>query len=263
MRRFAAAAAVLVVLAAAAVSASEALRVQADGVAALPARKRGDPAPRPPDAATLRALRQTALTNGIETAVLSYASQLAREETRADEAALRSALGDLAGYTLGHGVLADLGPREVQPKLLPGDPPPHPRLASDPVPMEHAWRIEAIVDAERVLAALQSAGLAFASGEAGGTAFEVVLEAPYDAQGLAALRARLTALGAERVVPRRFSAEAVALSVRGLSAELLLRRLASEPPSGFSAETRASDVEAGAVRVRLTPAPPQPAASAP
>jgi hypothetical protein len=125
--------------------------------------------------------------------------------------------------------------------------------------MEHAWRVEAIVDGDRVLAALQAAGLAFASDANAGATSEVVLDAPYDAAGLAALRARLTALGASSVVPRRFSAEAVVIAVNGLPAELLLLRLASEPPDGFSAETRAAEGDSGRVLVRLTslPAPPR------
>lgn len=258
MRQFALAALLLATLGALSARGSEAVRVQADGVAALPARRPADPAPKPPDAATLRSLRQTALANGIEAAVLSHASQLAREETRADEVALRAALGKLAEYTLGHGVLAELGPREVQPKPRPGEPPPKPRRPTAPVPMEHAWRVEAIVDGDRVLAALQAAGLAFASDANAGATSEVVLDAPYDAARLAALRARLTALGARSVVPRRFSPEAVVIAVNGLPAELLLLRLVSEPPDGFAAETRAADGDSGRVLVRLTPLPAPP-----
>jgi hypothetical protein len=233
--------------------AGDAVRVQADGVAPLPPFVPGQPPAKAPDAVALRALRQTAVAAGVEAAVLAHASELAREDVREDEAALRAALGKLSDYALGHGVLAEIGAREVEPKRMPGDPPPKPRRPTDPVPMEHAWRVEALVDGDRVAAALRAAGLALTSGEDAGAAIEVVLEAPYDAPGLAALRARLDALGALAVVPRRFEASQIVLSVRGLRAEVVRQRIASQPPAGFSAETTVSEAAPNEVRVRLTP----------
>jgi hypothetical protein len=234
-----------------AVFASDAVRVQADGVAKLPPFVPGAPAARPPDAAALREMRQAAVANGVEAAVLAQASELAREDVREDEAALRAALGPLADYTLGYGVLAEIGPREAKPKRKPGDPAPRPRRPKDPVPMEHAWRIEALVDGARLLGALRAAGLALTSGADSTALAEVVLESPYDAAGYAALRARLSALGAASVVPRRFSAEGVVLNVRGLPPEMLRHRLESQPPVGFTAETSASEAAPSEVRVRL------------
>lgn len=240
-----------------ALRAADAVRVQADGVAPLPPRVPGARAPQPPDAAALRALRQAAVANGIDQAVLSYAAQLARADVRDDEAALRDALGGgpLAGFTLGHGVIGELGPREAKPKTRPGDPPPKPRAPRDPIPMEHAWRIEAVVDAARVRAAVEAAGLALASGAESAAAAEVVLEAPYDAPMLSALRARLRALGASSAVPRRYQADGVTLSVRGLSAQTVRAGLASDPPPGYAAALTPPDDAAPAVRVRLRAEP--------
>lgn len=240
--------------------AADAVRVQVDGVAPLPPFVPGGPPAKPPDAAALRALRQAALANGVEAAVLAHASDLAREDVREDEAALRAALGKLSDYALGQGVLADLGAREAKPKREAGAPPPKPRRPTDPVPMEHAWRVEALVDGDRVAAALRTAGLALTSGADPGAALEVVLEAPYDAAGVAALRSRLEALGALAVVPRRFEAAQIVLSVRGLPAEVVRARVASQPPAGYAAETSVSEVAPGEVRVRLTPVPPAPGA---
>ncbi len=236
--------------------AADAVRVQADGVAPLPPFVPGQPPAKAPDAAGLRALRQAAVANGVEAAVLAHAGGLAREDVREDEAALRAALGKLSDYALGQGVLADLGAREAQPKLRPGARPPKPRRPTDPVPMEHAWRVEALVDGDRVAAALRAAGLALTSGADPGAAIEVVLEAPYEAAGLAALRARLEALGALSVVPRRFEAAQIVLSVRGLPADVVRQRVASQPPVGFAAETAVSEAAPGEVRIRLTPLAP-------
>ena len=233
--------------------AGEAVRVQAEGGFALPPRIPGDPPAPKPDAAALRAQRQAAVAKGIENAVLAYAAQFAREDVREDEAALRSALGKLTEYALGHGVLADLGVREPKPKVKPGDPPPRPRKATDPIPLEHAWRVEAVVDGARVQAALAAAGLALVSGADAGATTQVVLEAPYDAQAVAALRARIAALGARSVVPRRFEAAEITLVVSGLPAEVIARRLASEPPAGFSAEAIVPETAPASVRVRLHP----------
>jgi hypothetical protein len=236
--------------------AQDAVRVQAEGVAALPPRVPGAPAPKPPDAAALQALRQRAVANGIENAVLAHARELARLDVRDDEDALRAALGPkLAELALGHGVLADLGAREAKPKLRPGDPPPRPRKPTDPIPMEHAWRIEALVDSPRVRAALETAGLALVSAADSATQAELLLEAPYDAAMLAALRARLTALGARSVVPRRYEAAGVTLIVRGLPDDRLRRRLAAEPPPGYRAEVLPPEREFAPTRVRLTAAP--------
>jgi len=243
----------LAALAAPAVSlADAAVRVQADGVAPLPPIVPGGPRAKPPDPAALRALRQTALASGIEAAVLSYAAQLALPDLRDDEAALRAGLGgSLADFALGHAVLADLGPREVKPRPKPGDPPPKARKPGDPVPMEHAWRIEALVDGARVEAALEAAGLALVSGADSSAIAEVVLEAPYDAPMLAALRARLSALGAHSAIPRRYEAEGVTLNVRGLRAELLRERIAADPPPGYSAEVLPREDESLPTRVRM------------
>ena len=253
--------AIVAPFAAASAVASDAVRVQAEGAAALPPFVPGAPPP-PPDAGALRALRQAAVTNGVENAVLAHAGSLAREEVRDDPAALRGALGNLAQYTLGHGVLADLGPREAQPDLKPGQPPPRPRKPTDPVPMEHAWRVEALVDGERVLAALRAAGLALTSGGDPGATAELVLEAPYDAAGLAALRARVEALGAASAIPRRFSADEITLSVRGLPPDLLRQRLAAQPPVGFNTQLSGSEESPGQIRIRLIPTPPASAGSA-
>lgn len=252
-RALAALAFVLAFAPVAALGAGGAVRVQADGAFALPARKPGDPPAPKPDAATLRVQRQAAVAQGIETAVLAYAAQFAREDVREDEAALRAALGALADYTLGHGVIADLGVREPKPKRGPGDRPPKPRRATDPIPLEHAWRIEAVVDGPRVQAALAAAGLALVSSADASASTQVVLEAPYDAQALAALRARITALGARSVVPRRFEAGAISLVVSGLPADLIARQLASEPPGGFRAEAVVPESAPASVRVRLHP----------
>ena len=243
-------------LRAAPAQAQAAVRVQAEGVAKLPPRVPGAPAPKPPDAAAFQALRQAAVANGIETAVLTYASQLARADVRSDEAALRTALGaKLAALTLGHGVLADLGAREAKPKRKPGDPPPRPRKPSEPIPMEHAWRIEALVDGAQVRAALEAAGLALVTGADSAAQAELVLSAPYDAAMLAALRARLGALGARSVVPRRYDATGITLSIRGLREELLRDRLATDPPSGYSAQVLPREEPLDPIYVRLTAAP--------
>lgn len=243
----------LALLAAPAALASDAVRVQADGVAKLPPFVLGAPAPKPLTAEALRALRQLAVGNGVEAAVLAYASEQAREDVRADEAALRAALGSLADYTLGHGVLAEIGPREARPR--PGGPVLTPRRPGAPIPMEHAWRVEALIDGTRVIEALRAAGLAVTSSADGAAVAEVVLEAPYDAAGFAALRARLAALGALSVVPRRFSADAVLLVVRGLPPDMLRQRLETQPPSGFAAETSSSEESPTEIRVRLIRAP--------
>lgn len=242
--------------------AADAVRVQADGVAPLPPRTPGAARPAPPDAATLRALRQTALADGIDQAVLTYAARLARSEAREDPQALRAALGggSLAAFTLGHGVVADLGAREAKPRLGPGDPAPRPRKAGEPVPMEHAWRVEALVDGARVRAALEAAGLAWVSEADSATLAELVLEAPYDAPMLAALRARLTALGAQSVVPRRFQADGVTLQLRGLPPELVRERLVVEPPAGYAAELTAAEDPLLPMRVRMRAVPPESAA---
>jgi hypothetical protein len=226
--------------------------MQADGVAPLPARAPGAPLPKP-TAAELRALRKAAIADGVESAVLAYASSLVREEARDDEDAIRAALGSLDGYALGHGVLRDLGVREAKPKTQRGDPPPKPRQASAPIPMEHAWRIEALVDGAKVQAALERAGLAFTAAVDPASSALVVLEAPYDAAGLAALRSHLEALGALSAVPRRFQAQAIALSVRGLGAEAVRDRLAAQPPEGFTAVATLVDGTPPSVRVRLSP----------
>jgi hypothetical protein len=118
--------------------------------------------------------------------------------------------------------------------------------------MEHAWRLEVLVDGDRVLAALRAAGLALAPGDAAaGGAVRIAVAAPYDAAALAALRARLVSLGAASVVPRRYAAEEVVLEVRGLAADVLVGRLASEPPAGYVAEAELSEADASALRVRL------------
>jgi hypothetical protein len=241
-------------------AASDAVRVQADGVAPLPPSVPGKPAPTRPDAATLRQMRQAAVANGVEAAVLAHARELTRMDKRDDEEALRAALGPLADYALGHGVLADLGAREAKPRVKPGDPPPRQR-PSDPVPMEHAWRVEALVDSARVLAALDAAGLALASSKDSGTTTAVVLEAPYDAPGLAALRQQLATLGAISVVPRRYEAAEVVLAVRGLAPDVVVRRLAALPPAGYRAEVAASEIDLSEVRVRLAPDAAQKAAA--
>jgi hypothetical protein len=229
-----------------------AVRVQAEGVAPLPPFVPGAPRAKSPDAAELRALRQIALANGIENAVLAHAAQLAPAELRGDEAALRAGLGgNLADFALGQAVLADLGPREAKAKPKPGDPPERPRRPADPVPMEHAWRIEALVDGARVQAALAAAGLALISGADGSAVAELVLEAPYDAPMLAALRARLGALGARSAIPRRYEAQGVTLNVRGLRPELLRERLAADPPAGYAAEVQPPDGESLPIRVRM------------
>jgi hypothetical protein len=211
--------------------ADAAVRVQADGVAPLPPFVPGAPRARPPDAAALSALRKTAVANGIDSAVLAHAAQLARRDVRGDAAALRAGLGgELAAFTLGHGVLADLGPRELKATPKPGDPAPRTRKPTEPVPMEHAWRIEVLVDGARVQAALAAAGLALSSGGESGAVAEVVLEAPYDAPMLAALRVRLRAQrnpsplrGAGRDADRTGAA-------RGAAARAALRRPASGLP---------------------------------
>jgi hypothetical protein len=250
----------LVSLGAPAVSlADAAVRVQADGVAPLPAFVPGTPRAKPPDAAALRALRQIAVANGIENAVLAHAAQLAPAGLRDDEAALRAGLGgNLADFALGHGVLADLGPREAKARLKPGDPPPKRRGPVDPVPMEHAWRIETLVDGARVQAALEAAGLALVSGADSSAVAELVLEAPYDAPMLAALRARLSALGASSAVPRRYEAQGVTLNVRGLPPALLRERIATNPPAGYSAELVAQEDASLPIRVRLRAEPSDP-----
>ncbi|HEU4429172.1 MAG TPA: hypothetical protein VFT98_10495 [Myxococcota bacterium] len=236
--------------------AQNAVRIQAEGVAKLPPRVPGAPAPKPLDAAAFQALRQSAVADGIENAVLAHARELARLDVRDDEDALRAALGPkLAELALGHGVLADLGPREAKPKQRPGDPPPRPRKAGDPIPMEHAWRVEALVDSPRVRAALEAAGLALVSAADSAAHAELVLEAPYDAAMLAALRAKLTALGARSVVPRRYEAAGVTLSVRGLPDDRLRRRLAAEPPAGYTADVLPREGDFGPTRVRLSASP--------
>jgi hypothetical protein len=240
--------------------AADAVRVQAEGAAALPPFIPGAPPAKPPDAATLRALRQTAVADGIEQAVLAYAAQLARPELRDDEDALRAALGGgrLAAFALGHGVLGEIGAREAKPKRKPGDPPPKPRKPSAPVPMEYAWRVEALVDATRVRAALDAAGAALVSGADSGARTEVVLEAPYDAAMVAALRARLVALGARSVVPRRYEATAITLSVRGVPPGVVRERLAAEPPAGYASEVLPQEDPLLPVRVRMRAEPPAP-----
>jgi hypothetical protein len=237
--------------------AEDAVRVQAEGAAALPALKPGAAPPPKPDAAALRALRQTAIAHGIGQAVLAHAAQLARPEVRDDEAALRAALGAdrLADYALGHGVLGEIGPRATQAKRKPGDPPPKPRRPADPISMEHAWRVEVLVDGARVRAALEAAGLVLVSRADSGAASEVVLEAPYDAAMLAALRARLVALGGS-AVPRRYEAASVTLSVRGLPPALVRERLASDPPLGYAVDVAASGETPASIRVRLRASPP-------
>lgn len=245
-------------LAPAATFAADAVRVQADGVAKLPPFVPGAPAPKPPTAEALRALRQLAVANGVETAVLAQASELAREDVRGNDAALRAALGTLADYTLGHGVLADLGAREAKPKGGGAAP----RKPGAAIPMEHAWRVEALVDGARVLEALRAAGLAVTSDADGTAVAEVVLEAPYEAAGYAALRARLAALGALSVVPRRFSAEEVSLVVRGLPPEMLRQRLETQPPTGYQAEASANPELPTEIRVRLIRSASSPAGSA-
>jgi hypothetical protein len=243
----------LALTASGAFAAGGAVRVQADGAFALPPRiPEAAPAPKP-DAATLRTQRQAAVAQGIEKAVLAYAAQFAREDVRDDEAALRSALGKPADYALGHGVLADLGVREPIPKRRPGDPPPRPRRASDPIPQERAWRIEAVVDGTRVQAALAAAGLALVSAADAEATIQVVLETPYDAQSLAALRARISALGARSAVPRRFEASEITLVVSGMPADMLARRLTSDPPAGFRAEATVPESAPASVRVRMHP----------
>jgi hypothetical protein len=238
--------------AAAGARAADAVRVQAEGVAPLPPFVPGSPAAKPPSAEALRALRQTAVDDGVEVAVLAQASELAREDIRDDETALRAALGALPDYALGFGVLADLGAREAKPR--PGDPPARARRPKDPVPMEHAWRIEALVDRARVSAALQAAGLALTSSADSGAVVRIVLEAPHDAAGLAALRARLVALGAQSVVPRRFSASETVLVARGVQPEVIRQRIVSQPPAGFMAAASASEETPDEIRIRLTPA---------
>ena len=248
MRRLAAGLAAL--LLAGPALASDAVRVQAEGVASSPPPYRARPRRRAPTRRSF-ALREKGVADGIESAVLAYASQLARPDVRDNEAALRAALGkNLAELTLGHGVLADLGAREAKPKTKPGAPP-RPRKPNEPIPMEHAWRIEALVDGARVRAALELAGLALVTGADSGAIAELVLEAPYDASMLAALRARLVAIGARSVVPRRFEASGVTLVVRGLREQLVRDRLAADPPAGYSAEVKPSDATARAVRLRL------------
>jgi hypothetical protein len=226
-----------------------------EGAAPLPARIPGARPPKPADAATLRALRQAAVANGVETAVLRYAAGQARVGARDDEAALRAALGNrLADFTLGVGVLGEIGPREAKPKPQAGAAPERPRKPSDPVPMEHAWRIEALVDGARVRAAIEAAGLALVSSADSSARAEVVLEAPYDAPMLAALRARLSALGGSST-PRRSEASGVTLAVRGLPPALVRERVASEPPAGFSAEVAPEGDPPSLVRVRLRAVP--------
>jgi hypothetical protein len=244
----------LVLLAALPASAQDAVRVRADGAAPLPPRLPGAPAPKPPDAASLRALRQIAVENGAERAVLEHAAGLARPEVRDDETALRAALGDKpADFTLGVGVVGEIGPREAKAAQPAGAPAPPPRRPSDPVPMEYAWRVEALVDSARVRAALAAAGLALASEADAGAASEVVLLAPYDAPMLAALRAQLGALGARNAVPRRYEADGVTLLVHGLSADSLREGLAADPPAGYGAELVPSSGEDAEIRVRLRP----------
>ena len=96
---------------------------------------------------------------------------------------------------------------------------------------------------------------ALVSEEESGAVAEVVLGAPYDGAMLAALRARLAALGAKSAIPRRVRAQEVTLSVRGLPAALLRDRLAAEPPPGFRAEVAPADPESSAVHVRLRAEP--------
>jgi hypothetical protein len=244
------------VLVSGAAFASNVVRVQAEAGARLPARAPGGPSPPSPTAAEAKALRQRAIDAAIDRAVLDYARGLAREDVRNDEAALRAALGgNLAPLTLGHGVIADLGEREALPRLPSGAYAPRPvRKPGEAVPMEHAWRIEALVDGDRVLAGLRAAGVAVAAGDgASGPPLRVTLLAPYDAAGLAALRAHLLALGAASVVPRRFTADEIALEVRGLAADVLARRLEVDPPTGFAAQAEVEAGEVPALRVRLTP----------
>jgi hypothetical protein len=231
-------------------AADDAVRVQADGAVPLPPRKPGQGPASAPDAATLRTQRQAAVARGIENAVLEYAAGVAREEARHDEAALRSALGTLSAYALGHGVLADLGVREPKPR--PGAKS-VPRRPDAPIPQERAWRVEAVVDGARVRAALQAAGLALVSGADGGARVVLVLEAPFDGPALSALRARVGEIGATQVVPRRFEAERITLVVSGLPADVVARRLASDPPAGFRAETSVLEAEEPSISVRLHP----------
>ncbi len=228
-------------------------RVAVEGVAPLPPHLPGAPPAPAPTAAQLRQLREQALRDGIEKAVLGQAARLAREDARGDAALLRAALsGSLADYTSGFGVLADLGERNAVP---PPDAPPVKRGPRDPIPREHAWQVEALVDTDRVGAALRAAGLALVTGELGGGDTLVLLEPPYDAQALAALRDQLRELGAQRAVPERFSAAGVAVRATGLAPDALARRLSLQPPEGYLATLSGPSPEDPAVHVRLERAP--------
>jgi hypothetical protein len=235
-------------------------RVTVEGVAAVAPRVPGAPAAPPPSAAQLRQLREQALGDGIEKAVLGQAARLAREDARGDAAGLKAALpGSLADYTSGFGVLADLGERDAVP---PPGAAPAKRRPQEPIPREHAWRIEALVDTDRVGAALRAAGIALVgAGESGGDTL-VLLEPPFDAQALAALRAQLRELGAARVVPERFSAAGVSVRATGLPPDALAHRLGLEPPEGYAAQLEGPTPEDPSVRVRLVrSAEPAPAAA--
>ncbi|MEZ4353806.1 MAG: hypothetical protein R3F16_09100 [Myxococcota bacterium] len=173
-------------------------------------------------------------------------------------ASLRETLGDdLLPYTRGFRILEDKG--EV-PALF---------AEQDDVRTEYVVVVEVVVDADRVGAALERAGLvegALGPGSGGGASIRLELVGlshfPAYAEVVKALEG---AMGATRVVPIEFSPERQVLEVEGpFGVERLAQRLEALDRSGLSLTTVSEDVAGRRLQMRGLWAPvlavPDPAA---
>ncbi len=157
---------------------------------------------------------------------------------------IRLLTGEARDYVLRYRVLERIGQRiPTTPIVLFKDD------AEEPPDFEFALRLEIVMDAHRIAAALERAGLRSEPDPAPAEALRVTVQPAPSWAAWRRFRDAALATGAAQCVPVLLAAEQMVLELRSPAPVLLLGKLTREPPAGLEIQLR--DATPGRLRIEL------------